>query len=74
MVDPLEREAYQICRADVQQPPSPQQVVKEPEEWEEHPLARDRRRRGVPKSTSSTYPCSRRGGLSRERELIEFFG
>ena len=67
-------EVHQSCRAAAQQPPSSQQVVNEPEESEQHPLARDRRRSGGPRGTSPTYPCSRRRGPSRERELIEFFG
>ena len=75
MVDPREGpEVYQSCRAAVQQPLFPQRVVNEPEEREEHPLARDRRWRGGPRSTSPNYPYSKRRGPSRERELIEFFG
>ena len=75
MVDPRGGpEVHQSCRAAAQQPSPPQRDINEPEEGEEHPLARDRRRRGGPRSTSPTYPCSRRRGPSRERELIEFFG
>ena len=34
-------EVHQSCRVAIQQPPSPQQVISEPEEGEEYPLARD---------------------------------
>ena len=72
---PAQREVRQDDHLAQQQPPPIPPRAASHGEGEEpsSSLAEDRRRRG-PRSTSPTYPCSRRRGPSRERELIEFFG